>query len=90
MNLLVPKEVMIDVAGPRAPGAPPNMTVGPLHAYNGTLWGELRWEPPHSDLPIQRYKVFWSRRLHGATALNSVLVHHQTVPKVIHSNYLPH
>lgn len=68
--------------GPRPPAAPPNMTVGPLRAAaDGSLWGELRWDHPSSDLPVQRYKVFWSRRLHGATALNSVLVQHQTVPK---------
>lgn len=69
--------------GPRPPTEPQNMTVGPLHAApDGTLWGELRWTHPPSDLPIQRYKIFWSRRLHGAIALNSVLMQHQTVSKV--------
>ena len=68
---------------PKAPGPPLNLAVGSLMRVNGTLWGVLRWEPPVSDLPIQRYKVFWSRRLQGAaSSLISVLVNHQTVPRV--------
>lgn len=70
------------ISGPRPPKAPENMTVGPLWTVNGSLSAELKWSPPLSDIPIQRYKVFWSRRLHGATALDSVLVHQQTVSKV--------
>ncbi|KAJ3664596.1 hypothetical protein Zmor_000152 [Zophobas morio] len=69
--------------GPRPPKPPQNVTVSGLWSTsNGTLMGELRWSPPRSDLPIQRYKVFWSRRLHGAKPLDSVLVHQQVVPKV--------
>ncbi|XP_063930642.1 anosmin-1 [Zophobas morio] len=67
---------------PRPPKPPQNVTVSGLWSTsNGTLMGELRWSPPRSDLPIQRYKVFWSRRLHGAKPLDSVLVHQQVVPK---------
>ncbi|XP_044258305.1 anosmin-1 isoform X2 [Tribolium madens] len=69
-------------ARPRAPRAPQNMTVSSLWSdSNGTLIGELCWAPPLSDLPIQKYKVFWSRRLHGDKALNSVLVNQRVVPK---------
>ncbi|KAJ8980792.1 hypothetical protein NQ317_004794, partial [Molorchus minor] len=66
---------------PKPPKAPQNVTVGPLLIKNGTINAELRWSPPSSDLPLQRYKVFWSRRLHGAKALDSVLVHQQVVPR---------
>jgi hypothetical protein len=70
-------------AAPKPPGPPLKLSVGSLVRVNGTLWGELSWEPPLSDLPIQRYKVFWSRQLQGATSpLISVLVNHQTVPRV--------
>ncbi|XP_017776031.1 PREDICTED: anosmin-1 [Nicrophorus vespilloides] len=68
-------------AGPKPPKAPQSVIVGPLWTINGSLHAELKWTPPYSDLPIQKYKVFWSRRLHGATALDSVLVLQQTVPK---------
>ncbi|XP_068081985.1 anosmin-1 [Anabrus simplex] len=65
---------------PKVPGPPLNLTVGPLSKTNGTFRGVLSWMPPVSDLPIQRYKVFWSRRLQGTSSSQaSVLVHHQTV-----------
>ncbi|KAF7269981.1 hypothetical protein GWI33_017016, partial [Rhynchophorus ferrugineus] len=67
---------------PKPPKAPLNMTVGPLFkTKNGSLNVELKWKEPPSDLPVQRYKVFWSIRLHGIKALDSVLVRHQVVPK---------
>lgn len=69
--------------GPKPPKAPQEVKVGPLMSYNGSLSAEITWTPPPSDLPIQKYKIFWSRRLHGATALDSVLVHQHTVSKVI-------
>ncbi|KYB29099.1 anosmin-1 [Tribolium castaneum] len=69
-------------ARPRPPRAPQNVTVSPLSSdSNGTLSGELHWAPPLSELPIQKYKVFWSRRLHGDKALNSVLVNQRVVSK---------
>ncbi|KAK9702792.1 Fibronectin type III domain [Popillia japonica] len=64
---------------PKPPKQPYNVEVGPLWARNGTVNAEVRWTPPQSDLPIQRYNVFWSRRLNGAT--DSVLVRMQSVPK---------
>lgn len=76
---------------PKAPGPPLKLAVGSLMRVNGTLWGVLRWEPPVSDLPIQRYKVFWSRRLQGAaSSLISVLVNHQTVPRDVLKFSLKH
>ncbi|GJQ74618.1 hypothetical protein Trydic_g21473 [Trypoxylus dichotomus] len=66
---------------PKPPKQPYNVQVGPLWARNGTVNAEVRWTPPQSDLPIQRYNVFWSRRLNGAT--DSVLVRMQSVPKVL-------
>ncbi|XP_050497883.1 anosmin-1 isoform X2 [Diabrotica virgifera virgifera] len=68
-------------ANPKPPQAPQNVTVGPLVKTNGSLNVLLEWTPPISDLPIERYKVFWSRRLQGAKALDSVLVQQQVLPK---------
>lgn len=50
------------------------MTVGPLQQQNGTLCVELQWIKPQSDAPVIKYKVFWSKRLFGVSALDSVLV----------------
>ncbi|KAJ8961693.1 hypothetical protein NQ318_021292 [Aromia moschata] len=66
---------------PKPPKAPQNVTVGPLFIKNGSISAELRWSPPRSDLPLLKYKVFWSKRLHGAKALDSVLVYHDVVPR---------
>ncbi|KAK9884418.1 hypothetical protein WA026_007265 [Henosepilachna vigintioctopunctata] len=66
---------------PKPPKAPQNMTVTPLWVTNDSITVQLSWMSPHSDLPIQKYKVFWSRRLHGVKALDSVLVHQQTVSR---------
>ncbi|XP_056640275.1 anosmin-1 [Diorhabda sublineata] len=66
---------------PKPPKAPQNVTVSPLVQTNGSLTAIMRWSPPISDLPIERYKVFWSRRLQGTKALDSVLVHQQVLPK---------
>lgn len=72
--------------GPKPPRAPQEVKVGPLRSHNGSLSADVTWSPPLSDLPIQKYKIFWSRRLHGATALDSVLVHQQTISKVKNNN----
>ncbi|GBP53502.1 Anosmin-1 [Eumeta japonica] len=48
----------------------------------GTRTARVEWREPRTDLPIMRYKVFWSRRVRGiAGELDSVLVNHQIVPK---------
>ncbi|GFG40022.1 hypothetical protein Cfor_10570 [Coptotermes formosanus] len=76
---------------PKAPGPPLKLSVGSMVRQNRTLRGELTWEAPVSDLPIQRYKVFWSRQLQGAaSSLISVLVNHQTVPGNIMKFALKH
>ncbi|CAB3235952.1 unnamed protein product [Arctia plantaginis] len=68
--------------GPRPPPAPKKLRVRPLGVNNGTVTVKLEWKEPNSDLPIIRYKVFWSRRVKGLGGeLDSVLVNHQTVPK---------
>lgn len=54
-----------------------------FNVFLGTITVKLEWKEPNSDLPIIRYKVFWSRRVKGLGGeLDSVLVNHQTVPKV--------
>ncbi|XP_077285374.1 anosmin-1-like [Arctopsyche grandis] len=69
--------------GPRPPSTPRNLTVDTLQYQNGTLNGIFKWKPPSSsDLPIQKYKVYWSRRLQGVDQeLNSILVKHHSVRK---------
>ncbi|KAG6458044.1 anosmin-1 [Manduca sexta] len=71
--------------GPRPPPMPKKLKVRPLKIENGTVTVRLEWKEPRSDLPVIRYKVFWSRRLRGLGGeLDSVLVNHQTVPKDQH------
>ncbi|CAD0200473.1 unnamed protein product [Chrysodeixis includens] len=69
--------------GPRPPPSPKKLRVRPLgQNSNGTVTVKLEWKEPRSDLPVMRYKVFWSRRVKGLGGeLDSVLVNHQTVPK---------
>ncbi|XP_063544211.1 anosmin-1 isoform X2 [Cydia strobilella] len=68
--------------GPRAPPPPKRLRVRPVGTENGTVTVRLEWKESNSDLPVNRYKVFWSRRVRGVTGdLDSVLVNHQTVPK---------
>ncbi|VEN40330.1 unnamed protein product [Callosobruchus maculatus] len=68
---------------PKPPPPPQNLTIGPLIVRNGSLTVKLQWSGLRSDLPLHSYKVFCSRRLHGAKALDSVLVQQYAVPKVI-------
>lgn len=68
--------------GPRPPPAPKKLRVRPVRVRNGIVTVRLEWKEPNSDLPVMRYKVFWSRRVKGLGGeLDSVLVNHQTVPK---------
>ncbi|CAG9818350.1 unnamed protein product [Phaedon cochleariae] len=66
---------------PKPPKAPDNVTVEPLVKANGSLSTTIRWTPPVSDLPILKYRVFWSRRIYDSMALDSVLIYQQIVPK---------
>nr|CAH7746723.1 unnamed protein product [Callosobruchus chinensis] len=66
---------------PKPPPPPQNLTIGPLIVRNGSLTVKLQWSGLRSDLPLHSYKVFCSRRLHGAKALDSVLVQQYAVPK---------
>ncbi|KAL4707287.1 hypothetical protein ACJJTC_019825 [Scirpophaga incertulas] len=68
--------------GPRQPPAPKKLKVRPVKSDNGTVTVRLEWKEPKSDLPVVRYKVFWSRRVKGLNGpLDSVFVKHQSVPK---------
>lgn len=68
--------------GPRPPPMPKKLRVRPMRMDNGTMTVRLEWKEPRSDLPVMRYKVFWSRRVRGLGGeLDSVLVNHQTVSK---------
>ncbi|XP_038221698.1 anosmin-1 [Zerene cesonia] len=72
--------------GPRPPPPPKKLKVQPVRTENGTVTIKLEWKEPRSDLPVMKYKVFWSRRVRGLGGeLDSVLVNHQTVPKDQHS-----
>lgn len=60
-----------------------------LFIISATVSIRLEWREPRSDLPVLRYKVFWSRRVRGLSGeLDSVLVNHQTVPKVECCNFI--
>ncbi|XP_026318590.1 anosmin-1 [Hyposmocoma kahamanoa] len=68
--------------GPRPPSPPKKLRVRPIRSENGTVTVRLEWREPRSDLPVMRYKVFWSRRVQGLGGeLDSVLVNHQSVSK---------
>ncbi|XP_026471900.1 anosmin-1 [Ctenocephalides felis] len=71
---------------PRPPRAPQDLRTGPLRLQNtagGMLELTFSWRPPRvADLPIDKYKVYWSRRLPGVQAhLDSVLVSSLIVPQ---------
>ncbi|KAI5637763.1 fibronectin type III domain-containing protein [Phthorimaea operculella] len=71
--------------GPRPPPPPKKLKVQPIWSSNGTITVCLEWQEPKSDLPVMRYKVFWSRRVRGLGGeLDSVLVNHEIVPKEKH------
>nr|CAD7403671.1 unnamed protein product [Timema poppensis] len=56
-------------ARPKPPGPPEDLTVQSRPNGNGTYWGLLKWKHPrNSDLPVQKYKVFWSRRFQEKAA----------------------
>ncbi|OWR47351.1 Kal-1 protein precursor [Danaus plexippus plexippus] len=68
--------------GPRPPPPPKKLKVEHVRSDNDSVTIRLEWKEPKSDLPVMRYKVFWSRRLRGLSGeLDSVVVNHQTVPK---------
>ncbi|XP_030767547.1 anosmin-1 isoform X1 [Sitophilus oryzae] len=67
---------------PKPPKKPLDIAVSRLYkTKNGSINAELKWKEPPSDLPVQKYKLFWSIRLHGIKALDSVFVRHQFVSK---------
>nr|CAD7576894.1 unnamed protein product [Timema californicum] len=61
--------------GPKPPGPPEDLTVQSRPNGNGTYWGLLKWKHPrNSDLPVQKYKVFWSRRFQEKAAASVLIV----------------
>ena len=52
-----------------------------LQVVDGKYAVSVDWEPPlHADLPINKYKIFWSRRMQGdTTILNNLKEHKKTV-----------
>lgn len=77
-----PSKQFITSLGPRKPALPPNIHFGPLVLVNGTVHTKIYWDHPVSDFPINRYRIYWSKRLYGAEPLDSVLVKTRTVPSV--------
>lgn len=54
---------------PERPGPPTNLTEGDSLIKDNKVSVTLHWSPPTvSDLPIARYKIFWSKRLKLASA----------------------
>lgn len=52
---------------------------------NETIWGLVRWNASESSIPIQRYKIFWSRKLNEKDFnynSETVLVQADVVPAV--------
>ncbi|KAJ8898444.1 hypothetical protein PR048_003804 [Dryococelus australis] len=69
-------------ADPKRPAEPTNLTATSQRAPDGSYIGVLTWRPPASDLPIQRYRVYWSRRITSSTSTpTSVLRDKQCVPR---------
>lgn len=53
---------------PRPPNPPSNLTEGDTLILGGKVAVSIHWLPPiKSDLPVTRYKVFWSKRLKRVT-----------------------
>ncbi|KAK6626824.1 hypothetical protein RUM44_009301 [Polyplax serrata] len=42
---------------------PTKLRVVQVKEKNETIWGLVRWNASESSIPIQRYKIFWSRKL---------------------------
>ncbi|XP_063219192.1 anosmin-1 [Bacillus rossius redtenbacheri] len=53
---------------PKPPAAPTDLAASSLRAADGSCTGVLTWRAPVSDLPVQRYRVYWSRRLASAAS----------------------
>jgi hypothetical protein len=54
---------------PQRPDRPSNLTEGDTLVIDGKVAVTVHWSPPkNTDLPISRYKVFWSKRLKTVSA----------------------
>ena len=52
-----------------------------FQVVDGKYAVSVDWEPPlQADLPINKYKIFWSRRMQGETTIfNNLKEHKKTV-----------
>ncbi|XP_064638627.1 anosmin-1-like isoform X2 [Lineus longissimus] len=54
---------------PRVPSPPQNLSEDVTTIHDGGVDVKIKWQPPaKTDLPVDKYKVFWSKRLKGVTA----------------------
>ncbi|KAF4522743.1 hypothetical protein B566_EDAN009288 [Ephemera danica] len=77
-------------AGPKPPESPSNVHVEAVKTRGDEAprW-ILHWDRPEkSDLPVHRYKVFWSRRISPTAAQGTVFVQHATLPGDVYSYVL--
>lgn len=70
----------IFAADPEPPDIPVNITVGETEVRNSKVSVTVYWDPPVSDLPIVRYKVYWSKRL---SSVSPMLVSLQEYKKAV-------
>ncbi|XP_014662534.1 PREDICTED: anosmin-1-like isoform X2 [Priapulus caudatus] len=68
---------------PEPPHVPVNLTVGETRIINGKVSLTVHWEEPVSDLPVVRYKVYWSKRL---SVVSPTLVSLQEYKKAVSSD----
>ncbi|KAL1123367.1 hypothetical protein AAG570_002452 [Ranatra chinensis] len=67
---------------PVQPGSPEDLITGPVSMRNKTVSVVLRWKPPASDVPVNRYLVYWSRRISSDQVppeQGSVMMHQKSV-----------
>ncbi|XP_013380671.1 anosmin-1 [Lingula anatina] len=63
---------------PQPPSQPVNLTEGSTTVHDGKIDVEIKWLPPlTSDLPIIRYRVFWSERLSSISPVFVSLKEHR-------------
>lgn len=75
---------------PQAPGQPTNITEVSMKVVSGQVSTTISWQPPRkTDLPITRYKIFWSKRLRRVTAQLEYLQEHRKIVKGVSRSNCP-
>ncbi|XP_074657809.1 anosmin-1-like [Tubulanus polymorphus] len=65
---------------PRVPGQPMNLTEGETTIHDGLIDKQIRWSPPaYSDIPVTRFKIFWSKRLRGVSPMLVYMEEHKQI-----------